>query len=73
MDVLKKMYKYWMVFAHFLGTVNGYLLLSVFYIFVIGIYALPSKLFRRRKEVRNTLWIERNNDKDPLTRAKFQF
>ena len=73
MKILKQLYKYWMKFAHLLGTVNGYIILTLFYVFVIGIYALPKKIFSRKRSGDLTYWDDKKNDSDPFSRAKFQF
>ena len=76
MKILKLLYKYWMKFAHLLATVNGFIILSLFYIVVIGLYSLPLhviKLFTGKKETPASFWQEKNKEEKTLDQARYQF
>lgn len=72
----KRLYAGWMAFAHVLGTVNGYVLLSVFYFIVLPCYAIPYKIVmwvRSRHEQVST-WVSREQLVDDRhERARHQF
>ena len=60
------LYAGWKKFAHILGIIMSFLILSLFWIFVVGIYALISKLIRLPKmfaKKPETYWI----DAEPTT------
>lgn len=42
----KILYKYWMKFAHVLGTINGFILLFIFYFILLGVYSIPYHIYR---------------------------
>ena len=82
--VLKKigkvLYKYWMKFAHVLGTINGFIILFVFYFVIIGLYALVqksimliSRLVTREKKNEPTFWKQKMEKGDGLDHLKYQF
>ena len=82
MNFLKKvgsfLYKYWMKFAHLLGTINGAIILSAFYIVVIGLYCIVLKtmrLFRRRsKDAPVSYWQDKTTlGEKNLESVKYQF
>ncbi|MBU2524966.1 hypothetical protein KKG71_07270 [Patescibacteria group bacterium] len=56
----------WMRFAKALGWVNTRILLSVFFVIIVGIYALISKPFRwmKRKKNINSYWQDKDNEKE---------
>lgn len=45
MDFLKKLWKAWKAFAHALGKVQTFILLTVFYILILGPVSLFFRLF----------------------------
>ncbi len=51
MQLLKQigytLYRWWMAFARFLGTVNAVVLLTIVYIFVIGLTSLIARFLRK--------------------------
>ncbi|MFN7974453.1 MAG: SxtJ family membrane protein [Acidobacteriota bacterium] len=47
MSLLKKLYAAWMKLAHALGWVNTRILLFVFFVVVLGPFALLARLFRK--------------------------
>lgn len=62
-NVWKLFMKYWMKFAHLLGTVNGFIIVSVIYIVVLGIYALPYRLWRltKKRKFVNSYWQKKEH------------
>lgn len=72
----KILYKYWMKFAHILGTVNGYILLTVFYFVIIGLYAIPRgvfKFFFRDGDWNITFWKEKKDEEVNIEILSRQF
>jgi hypothetical protein len=75
LDVLKKS---WMAFAHAVGWFNTRLLLTIFYVIIIGIPAIVLKLFGKdlldRKPGRTmSYWVEKEKVGNTLEEAKHQF
>lgn len=70
-------YKYWMKFAHILGTINGFIILFVFYFAIIGVYAIVSnviKLFLGPKGIEaNSCWKKKIELAGGLDSLKYQF
>lgn len=72
----KIFYKYWMKFAHILGTVNGYILLTFFYFVIIGFYAIPRGIFKfffRDKDRNVTFWKEKKDEDVSIETLSRQF
>ena len=72
------LFAYWMKFARILGIVNANILLTLFYLFIIGPAALVIKLFGkdlldRRAEERTSYWYEKEYEKPDPERSKHQF
>ena len=59
--LLKTLYKYWMIFARFLGRINSRVLLTVFYFLIFGIVSLIRKLFKLFKVHPETVsyWLKK--------------
>ena len=74
MEILKKFYAHWMKFAHFLGKINSTIILSVFYLFFIGIYACSIKAssFFKAMKKKDSYWQE-VDDEDNLEKTSYQF
>lgn len=76
-NLLKVLYKYWMKFAHVLATINGFIILFLFYLVIIGLYALPYKmvmLFLRKKQVAHaTFWKEKEDPGEGMEHLTYQF
>ena len=53
---LRRLYKGWMVFAHALGRVQTYLILSLIYFLALGLIAPFVRLFMRDPLSRSMLW-----------------
>lgn len=75
--LLKKLYKYWMKFAHILGTINGFIILFVFYFVIIGVYALLQQIIKlvswSRKSNAVSYWHKKEEPGEGLENLKFQF
>jgi hypothetical protein len=70
--------KWWMAFAHGLGWVNTRLILTVFYIVIIGIPAIILKLIgkdllHRKYSKAPSYWIKKEPLQHSLEQAKHQF
>lgn len=63
-NLLKKLKSGWMKFAFVLGTVNSYILLTFFYIFILGIYAISNSVYKlfsiKRLSEKETYWKPRH-------------
>jgi hypothetical protein len=59
----RALYRYWMAFARVLGWINGRIILTIMYIFIIGPYAIVRKIgsIFMRKRIQETFWIKRDS------------
>lgn len=57
--VLKFLYGLWMKFAHALGRINSFILLTVFYVVVFGIARMV--IFVLRKDLLDERWKDRSS------------
>ena len=62
MNFLKKLWKGWKAFAHALGKVQTFILLTVFYLLILGPVSLLFRLFGKstlpyRAQTPDTYWI----------------
>jgi len=67
--------KYWMKFAHILGTINGYLILTLIYFVVLGLYAIPYRLWMllsKPKQV-TSYWQKKEHTALDKESATYQF
>ncbi len=75
--ILNKLYKYWMKFAHVLGTINGFIILFLFYFIIIGIYAIVKKILQlmsgSKKHNINSYWQKKRELGEGLENLKYQF
>jgi hypothetical protein len=77
--ILSQLKRIWMLFAQKLGKVNTILLLSIVYLFIIGLMSLFARLFRKdllQKKIDPDLasyWQIKNSIEQTLDRHKFQF
>lgn len=66
--ILKSIKTGWLKFAHAIGVVNTTILLSVFYIVLIGIYAiiigLPKRIFDHFKKNPDSFYITHTQSKE---------
>ena len=80
----KTFFKYWMKFAGVLGKINGFIILTVLYVVVFGIYAICHfayvmvhrlvSLFRERvPPQQGSFWIEKPYQKETLETMRRQF
>jgi len=63
----------WKKFAHRLGRINTFILLTVFYFFIFGLIAIIrkcAKLFRR-KIVLESYWISKDKEKQGSFEQQF--
>ena len=76
---LKQLKRLWMFFSKVLVKVNTVILLSLVYIFIVGIVALIARLFRKdflQKKIdphRVSYWQIRISSEPSLDRNKYQF
>lgn len=63
MKKFKKLYKSWMKFVYFFGLINSKIILTLFYIFIIGFYAIIKKLIMLFifKNIKQSYWQEVQN------------
>jgi hypothetical protein len=70
--------RWWMAFAHALGWVNTRVILTIFYLVIIGIPAIVLKLIRkdllhRKYLTDSSYWISKEPMKHTLDEARHQF
>lgn len=76
---LHQLKRFWMLFAQKLGKFNTILLLSIVYLFIIGVMSLFVRLFRKdllQKKIdldRASYWQIKPATEQTLDRHKFQF
>jgi len=78
MRALRALYRGWMAFAHALGTVQTFLLLSVVYFVAIGITAPLMRLFSgdpldRKMHDRDSIWIAKPKTNVSMDEARRLF
>jgi len=61
---LEKIYSVWMKFAKILGTINSYIILTVLYFILFGIYSILEKVFKL------PLFLLKNSKKESYWRKK---
>ena len=76
--VWQRIYRGWMAFARALGHVNTILLLSVFYVVVIGPASLVFRILRkdplrRRLDSAASYWLAKEQDAHSLENVRRQF
>jgi uncharacterized membrane protein YqhA len=62
-----------MRFAVMLGTVNGFIILSVFYIVIIGLYSIVTFPLRKQKRHPSAQWQNKEVYGVPGERVQYQF
>lgn len=80
-DTLKKIfktfYKYWMKFAHVLGTINGFIILFIFYFIIVGLYAVIKKIIQlfsgSKKQNDGSYWQKKAETGEGMENLKYQF
>jgi len=73
--MLKKIKNGWLWFAEKIGLVNSAILLTIIYILVIGLYAIPTQiveLFRKEPEPK-TLWLPFHHNQHSLEETIREF
>lgn len=66
-NILKVIYRYWMVFAIILGSIVSRIVLFVLFYFILTLIAWMAKIFNKRFSIpykekeRSTYWIDRDN------------
>lgn len=58
--ILRFIYYYWLKFAHFMGEINSKIILTLFFIFFVGLYALIIKLIMLTKTKADSTNIDTN-------------
>lgn len=76
--LLSRLYKGWMAFAHALGRVQTYLILSVIYFLAVGIIGFLMRLFSgdpldRRLRDRASVWVPKERTNLNLEEARRPF
>jgi len=74
----KKIFGWWMAFAHVLGQVNTVILLTVMYVLIIGpswfvVRVLRKDPLRRKPAGRGSYWIEKAPLEHTLDETRHQF
>lgn len=76
-QALKKLYKYWMEFAHVLGTINGFIILFIFYFIVVALYAVVKKIIQllsgSKKQNAGSYWQKKAEPGEGMENLKYQF
>ena len=71
---LRIFYNYWMSFAKVLGTINSYIILTFFYIFLIGPYSIILKLLNIfRQNHKSNHWTKMLKEEINIESLKNQF
>ena len=78
LGLANKLYKVWIKFAHILAIVNTTLLLTIVYIFLIGIASIFIRLFKKdllkhRLDNRGTFWKPKEVVVHNLEQTRHQF
>ena len=76
--LFRALYAAWMGFAHVLGQVQTFLLLSIIYFFVIGLLAPMFRLLSgdpldRRLRDRDSVWVPKDRTNPSLEEARRLF
>jgi hypothetical protein len=78
-NLLRTLKQKWLLFSRKVGQVNTIILLSLVYLFVIGIMAIIVKLLgkdllqKKMNSKQTSYWRDRNSSEQTLERHKFQF
>jgi len=72
---MKFIWNIWKKIAHFIGRVNTFIILSLFYFIILAPVAITKKIFRlfRKKSAQKSYWIEKERPIAEPERAKYQF
>jgi|TARA_B100001964_G_C13719897_1_gene374127 hypothetical protein len=77
---MKKLFKYWMKFAHFIEVISSTIIFTILFVIVFGIYAIIQHfiylilfLIKGRREQKTTYWIEKKYNKPSIEILKRQF
>jgi hypothetical protein len=78
LSLAKKLYKVWIKFAHILAIVNTTLLLTIVYIFLIGIasifiWLVKKDLLKHRLNISGTFWKPKEVVVHTLEQTRHQF
>lgn len=76
MNILKKIYKYWMKFVYLLGEVNSRIIFTVLYFTIFGPYAIILKFFfglKKDKNQKRSFWLKKEYQDPTLDLLKRQF
>ena len=71
--------KLWMAFANLLGRISTFILLTLVYVFAVGLMSLFTRIFRqdllerKLQSERASYWRTRASSDRTLERHKFQF
>ncbi len=60
---LRRLYDAWMLFEDAIGTVVSTIILTLFWILIVGPYALVWKLTTKRSESTDSYWIDVSAEK----------
>lgn len=76
-NLLKKIYKYWLVFARFLGRVNGTIILTILFLVLFGVYSTSIRLknlfLKKPSSKKQTFWLEKRYIEPDIEILKRQF
>ena len=66
-----------MQFAHILGTINGFIILFVFYFIIIGLYAVVRVIIQLlsgfKKKNTGSYWQKKEEPGEGMENLKYQF
>lgn len=73
--ITKKLYSYWMKFAHILGEINSRIIFTIIFFVVFGIYALIAKFLYlfKKDSPRTSYWMEKKYREPTIENLTKQF
>ncbi|MGC9503056.1 SxtJ family membrane protein [Baaleninema sp.] len=77
MNLLKRAWKYWQAFGHFMGNFIARLVLTLFYFIIFAPFALVTRIFLdplgRKANKNASLWLDRQTRDLKIRDSKYQF
>lgn len=72
-NFFKQVYRLWMKFGALLGTINGFVILTLFYTVIIGLYAIPTRLLKKKSVPMKTYWKMKEKKVETIDSVRYQF